>query len=88
MIFKREIRMGDRITIDAQLTKAASDYSRWSLSNTFYNEEGTVVAVSAVDGAWIDIEKRKLVVPDLFIQEAFASIPRSAEFESVIRKSA
>jgi acyl-CoA thioester hydrolase len=33
-----------------------------------------------MDVAWIDVVKRKLAVPDPFIQKIFEDFPRAAEF--------
>ena len=33
-----------------------------------------------MDGAWIDMTKRKLPVPNEFIQQVFEKFPRSTDF--------
>jgi acyl-CoA thioester hydrolase len=86
-IFKREIKFEDKIVADIEVTKATSDFARWSLRHNIYKDDGTLCAVLNLDGAWIDIVKRKLTIPNGFVQAVFNDFPRSADFEWVVRKS-
>jgi len=79
-IFKKEIKFEDKITIDIQLIKALPDFSRWSLRHRLYKEGDILAAIINMDAAWIDIIKRKLAIPDPYIQKIFESFPRAAEF--------
>jgi acyl-CoA thioester hydrolase len=83
-IFKREIKFEDKITVDLAVTKASSDYSRWSIRHYMYKQDGTLCAIINLDGAWIDIVKRKLAVPDEFIQTVFQDFPKAEDFEPII----
>lgn len=80
-IFKREILFGDEITIDVELIRAREDFSRWSLRHNFLKDGGTLAAIINIDGAWIDLVRRKLAVPDPYIREVFERFPKSADFE-------
>jgi acyl-CoA thioester hydrolase len=82
-IFKREIKFEDKITVDMTVTKATSDYSRWSIRHHFFKDDGTLCAVLNLDGAWIDIVKRKLAVPDEFILSIFQDFPKADDFEPI-----
>jgi len=79
-IFRKEIKFEDKITIDIQVTKALPDFSRWSLCHHLYKEGNVLAATINMDGAWIDIIKRKLTIPDPFIQKIFDDFPRGDEF--------
>ncbi|HEY9008270.1 acyl-CoA thioesterase [Ohtaekwangia sp.] len=85
-LFKREITLDDKITLDVELTRAAKDFSRWSLRHNFFKQDGTLAANVTVDGAWIDLERRKLAIPNEFIQGIFSEFPRAAAFEWIIRE--
>ena len=86
-IFKREVKLEDKVQIDVQLVKCMPDYSRWSLRHYFTRPDGTVCTIINVDGAWMDLVKRKLTVPNEFIQSIFAGFPKSAEFEWLTPKA-
>lgn len=79
-IFKKEIKFEDKVTIDIQITKALPDFSRWSIRHQLFKEGNVVAAIINMDGAWIDVVKRKLAVPDPYIQKIFEKFPRAAEF--------
>jgi acyl-CoA thioester hydrolase len=82
-IFKREILLEDKITITVELVKTTEDYSRWSLRHHFYKGEDTLAAILNVDGAWIDLSKRKLAIPNDFIRNIFENFPKSGDFELI-----
>ena len=80
-IFRREILFDDKVTITVELVKMTEDYGRWSLRHQFFKAGNTLAATLNVDGAWIDLAKRKLAVPNEFIQNIFENFPRSQDFE-------
>ena len=82
-LFKREIKFEDRITVDMEVTKSTRDFARWSIQHHFYKDDGTLAAKLTMDGAWIDILKRKLAVPDLYVQKIFDDFPKSGDFQWV-----
>lgn len=79
-LFKREIKFEDRITIDLVMVKSLPDFSRWSIRHLLRKEDTTLAAVLNLDGAWIDLEKRKLTTPNETIQQIFLAFPRAEEF--------
>ena len=80
-VFRKEIRDGDRISIDLGLVKARRDYSRWTMRHQVVRNEDTISAVITVDGAWIDTMKRKLgVLPETAFGR-FSQLPRDADFQ-------
>ncbi len=79
--FRREIKLEDRITVDLQLIRARADFSRWTMHHRFMKTGDTLAASVEIDGAWMDLVKRKLIVPDDFIQGVFRAIPAAAEMQ-------
>ena len=86
-LFKREIIYSDKIEIDVEITKASKDFSRWSLRHRIFKNGETVAAIINVDGAWIDMVKRKLTVPNELIQQAFSMFPKANDFEEIVREN-
>lgn len=82
-IFKREILLEDKITITVELVKTTSDYGRWSLRHQFLKSDNTLAAILNVDGAWIDLAKRKLATPNDFIRNIFEHFPKSNDFQMI-----
>lgn len=82
-IFKREIRLGDKVTVNLELIKAREDQSRWSIRHHIYKNDDILSAVLTVDGAWIDTQLRKLSAPPAQVMEVFSNMPRANDFEWV-----
>ncbi len=80
-VFKKEIRYPDIIRIDMKLQKARSDYARWTIRHSIYKNAGLLCAILTVDGAWIDVVKRKLATPPTEVNKTFDSMPREKDFE-------
>ena len=80
-VFKREIRDGDKITVDLNLLKARKDYSRWSIRHHIMKNGDTVSAIITIDGAWIDTIRRKLTVPPPVAEEIFREMPVDENFQ-------
>jgi len=85
-IFMREISMDDNIRVNVKLKRLREDGSRWTFFHEFHKDEGKPAATVTVDGAWLDLDKRKLTaLPDNFIQ-LMLDISRTDDFEFDIKK--
>jgi acyl-CoA thioester hydrolase len=80
-VFKKEIRQGDKITIDLILLKSRRDYSRWSIQHVIRKNEEIISAIITVDGAWINTLERKLAVPPSEVEKAFIEMPHAENFQ-------
>jgi len=80
-VFRREIRLEDKITLTVEMFRSTEDFSRWSLRHTFLKEDGTLATTLTIDGSWIDMNLRKLAQPNDFIKNIFSQFPKSADFE-------
>ncbi|HTQ27858.1 MAG TPA: thioesterase family protein [Puia sp.] len=80
-VFRKEVRPGDQLSMDIQLTKSRRDFSRWSIRHQLFKNGDVVSAVITVDGAWINTRERKLATPPALIVQVFEIMPRSQDFE-------
>ncbi|HMG68780.1 MAG TPA: acyl-CoA thioesterase [Chitinophagaceae bacterium] len=80
-IFKREIRDGDKITIDITLLKSRRDFSRWSIRHNIIKNGDILSAILTVDGAWINTKERKLAVPPPQAEKVFSQMPLDENFQ-------
>jgi len=79
-LFRREVRYGDALWMNLLLTKTRLDGARFSFRHELTRADGTLCAVINVDGAWIDIHRRKLTTPPPAVREMFEKSPKSADF--------
>lgn len=77
--YHKEISIGEEIRVDGKLASATPDGARWSIVHTIYKADGRVAATVTVDGAWLDLDRRKLAVPPAELAAAFAAMPLAEE---------
>jgi len=78
--YLREVGINDSIKIHTFLTKARKDGSRWSFRHEVYRGDGTKAAIILVDGAWIDVVKRKLGALPPELSQLFLNLPKADDF--------
>ena len=74
-IFLKEVHIGEEIRVNSRLRTVNDDGTRWSIMHTIYKADGRVAATVAVDGAWLDLDRRKLTTPPVELSEAFRNLP-------------
>jgi acyl-CoA thioester hydrolase len=79
-VFRKEVRMSDKLTMDLQVVKARQDFSRWTIRHQLIKNGAILAAVITVDGAWINTQERKLATPPGEFADVFHQMPRSADF--------
>ena len=79
--FLKEIRMGERLEVNLWLIRCRKDASKWSFLHQIRKEDGSLSALVEVDGAWMDLHKRKVIVPPEGIRDLTVNIPKSEHFE-------
>ena len=82
-VFRREVTIGDPVTIDLQLTRSRPDFTRWSIRHHIFKKRNELAAIVTVDGAWINTIERKLAPPPPLGIETFQAMPLGADFEWV-----
>ena len=86
-VFMKEIKGNENFSIDVSLHRMSNDGSRWSIVNRFFREDGALAAKLTVDGAWMDLIKRKLTIPPTELMELFNKLDKTDDFEWVIRET-
>lgn len=77
--FLREVRFGDQLDIDVQLAAASADGRKWRMRHRIVRG-AEVVATIEIDGAWLDLRARKIVVPPDALVHAVADLSRTEDF--------
>jgi acyl-CoA thioester hydrolase len=81
--FLREVRMGETISVNAQLAGASADGSRWIIQHEVYKPNGKKAAVLRVEGSWIDLDTRRLIAPPPDLSRLFAEMSRTLEYVEI-----
>jgi acyl-CoA thioester hydrolase len=77
--FMRELRFGDQLEIDLRLAAASTDGRKWRMLHRIFRG-AELAATIEVDGAWLDLRARKIVVPPEEMVRAFADVSRTEDF--------
>jgi acyl-CoA thioester hydrolase len=75
LAYRRELRLGDTITTTVELAALSPTGHRWAMHHRILR--GAELAASVhVTGAWIDLDRRKLIGPPGELLAVFAALPR------------
>ncbi len=80
-IFRKEIRIGDKVSVDLKVVAARKDYSRWTIRHEIKKNSDTLSAILTVDGAWLNVAIRKLAIPPGEVIRVFETMPRDEDFK-------
>jgi len=61
--YLKELHGGEAIRVEGRVTAGTPDGARWTIEHRIYKADGRLAATVTVDGAWIDLDRRKLTVP-------------------------
>lgn len=81
LLYFKEVRAGDTIKDTCEISKVYDNPSKWSFVQHLYKGDDVKAATINVDGAWIDLEKRKLATLPEELLKLFESIPKSTSNE-------
>ncbi|MDO7887919.1 acyl-CoA thioesterase [Hymenobacter cheonanensis] len=70
--YLKEIHGGEAIRVEGRVTGGTPDGSRWTIEHTLYKADGRLAATVTVDGAWLDLDRRKLTAPPAELAQAMA----------------
>lgn len=76
LIYLKEVKPGDTVKVTCEMGRLSEDQSRWSFVQHLYRGDGVKAATINVEGAWINLQTRKLtVLPDALLKR-LSAIPR------------
>lgn len=81
--YYREVGLLEEIRVTLELGELSADGSRFLIQNTFYREDGKLVARVRSKGGWLDLNARKLVAAPEKLLRALENSPRSDDFKEV-----
>jgi acyl-CoA thioester hydrolase len=88
--YRRELTFGETVTVDVQCAGLSEDGSYWRVQQQVRRPDGKQAAVLVIDGAWIHLDTRKVIVPPDEVAEVLNTLSRTGDFEllkSVVRRS-
>lgn len=86
LIYHREVGLGDTLSVSTELLKSTESGSRWTIQHEIWRADGVKAATINADGAWLDLEKRKLAEINEEISVLFNALPRSKNYSLIEKK--
>lgn len=77
--YLKEIHPNDTIRINLLKGSINKDCSRWVLHHEIFNKHGKCAHIT-LKGAWMDLEKRKLIVPPTELADAFHDLYEGEDY--------
>lgn len=77
----REFHLLDKIRITFMGAGISEDASRFKIRNEFFRADGKLAARLSTTGGWLDLDKRKLIVPPESLADAMRRLARTDDFE-------
>lgn len=81
--YLREVNGREKVTVFCDLNWMYEDGSRWSFYHRMVKNGDTLIAELTVDGAWLDLDARKLGTPTNEMIEIMKLYPRTEDFRWV-----
>lgn len=84
--YLREVRIGELIKVNCELTGSRPDGSRWTIRHELVRSDGITAAIILCQGAWIDTDERKLTTLSPEMSRLFLTLHKSQDYvESPVR---
>ena len=66
----KEVHLSELITINCKLDFMSDDFMKWKITHDIFNQKGELSCTVELEGAWLGLDKRKLIVPSIEIIKA------------------
>src|SRR5690606_21030279 len=83
--FLKEVGMNEIITIDIAISGMREDGSRWKIVHQIFKANREKAAIITVEGAWMDLIRRKLVAPPETLQHMISKLPKTENFQVEVK---
>lgn len=83
LVYNREVMMHESVKVSVELTKYNLTNSRFSFRHIIYKGDGIKCATVEVDGAWMDLSKRKLTKVPKDWEFIIHAMPKSEDYEEI-----
>lgn len=79
----REVRLMESFDVTLSIAALSGDGSHFRLRNEFWRADGERAARVTTRGGWLDLERRRLMVPPDELRAILEAMPRAEDFEVI-----
>lgn len=81
--YHRELRPGDRFTVDVEVLASSPDHRKWKMKHNIYKSDDSLSAEIFVSGAWLDLVERKVKALPEELQNMLSKMPKAENHETL-----
>lgn len=81
--YVREVRAGERIRVNLELTGLSDNRKHWAFRHSIYKSDGELAAVINVRGAWFSLRERRVAPAPEELQVALKDIPLAEDYAAI-----
>ena len=78
-IFFKEVTLGERVTVNVKLLYISEDRRKYGVQHEITKENGDLAAVVKLNGAWMDLKERKVIVAPDEVYNVWSRLERAEE---------
>jgi acyl-CoA thioester hydrolase len=78
--YLREIGPGQGFCVRVELTGQSADRKQFAMRSTVVRDDGVTAAVVDIEGAWMDMDQRRLMAAPPALARAMAAMPHAADY--------
>lgn len=81
--FRREVLLNEQVKVNCKLSMLSTDHRKWSVLHEIFKENGDLAATVTAKGAWMDLTKRKVIVPPERLIKIFERMEKTYDYSSL-----
>jgi acyl-CoA thioester hydrolase len=81
--YRREILFGEEVVVDVRLAGLSPDGSHWRVAQEVRRSDGKDAALLTIQGGWLDLESRKLIVPAPELAAVLRDLRRTRDYRDL-----
>lgn len=81
--YRREIQFGDEVVVNVLIAGLSPEGSHWRVRQEVRRADGQPAAILEIDGAWMDLDTRKLIAPPPELWAVLTHLQRSSSLEEL-----
>jgi len=79
--YRRELVFGEEISVNVRVAGLSEDGSQWRVHQEVARADRKQAAMLTIDGAWIHLDSRKLIVPPAELIALLQNLPQADDYE-------
>jgi acyl-CoA thioester hydrolase len=81
--YRREVMWGDELVVTVACAGLSDDGSHWLVHQDVVRADGKAAAELTLEGGWLDLDSRRLIVPPDALAAVIQSLPHTPDYQTL-----